>query len=350
MGNITISVDVMGGANAPKSVIDGLEIACQKAENTDFLLFAYGNDVKKLVENTQHLKNRAQIIDCASVISDDEQPVRALKSGKESTMWKAIEAVKTGKASACISSGNTGALMVMAKMSLGMLKNIKRPAIVSVYPNIRQGTVMLDLGANAECDASVLSQFAVMGVCFAKSVKGLDNPSVGLLNVGSEEYKGRELDKKAHNMLKSSKMNYVGFIEAHDLAEGTVDVCVTDGFTGNVALKASEGIAKVCMEYMKRGFRYSIFSKIGALLAKTGLKKSFQMIDPRNYNGAMFIGVDGIVIKSHGSCDDIGFSNAVKVAINLSRSKINREIGRMIELEQLEEENLVSRIKQKLGF
>lgn len=347
-----ISIDVMGGANAPLSVIEGLELACEKHSDVFFLLYGKSHEVDAILSKTKLLKKRSKFIECATSVSDDEQPVRALKTGKESSMWKAIQAVKNGEAQACVSSGNTGALMVMSKMILGTLPNIKRPAIVSVFPNRGNGTVMLDLGANAECDANHLFQFAVMGVCFAKVALKKQNPSVGILNVGVEEYKGRELDKKLHKLLSASQLNFVGFIEGHDLSDNAVDVAVTDGFTGNIALKVAEGVAKTCMDYMKIGFKSSMLSKIGALLAKAGLKKAFAMIDPRLYNGAMFIGLDGIVVKSHGSSDQIGFANAVDVSVRLVKKGINKDIADMLKHHHADvsSESLVDKIKHTLGF
>ncbi|MDF3047975.1 MAG: phosphate acyltransferase [Candidatus Midichloriaceae bacterium] len=349
--SIVISVDVMGGANAPLSVISGLELFCKENNSTSFLLYGRETEIRQLVEKTKHLKNFCKIIDCETVVSDDEQPVKAAKTGINSSMRKAIEAVKSGAANACVSSGNTGALMVMSKMVLGMLSGIKRPAIVSIFPNRTHGTVMLDLGANAECDPQHLMQFAIMGVCFAKVILKKENPSIGILNVGVEEYKGRELDKKLSQMLATSGLNYHGFVEGHDLSEGTVDVAVTDGFTGNIALKVAEGVAKTCMHYMKTGFKSSLISKLGALLAARGLKKSFSIIDPRHYNGAMFIGVDGIVVKSHGSSDEIAFANALSVAEKLAKDKINKNINSTIEQHTTSTaSSIVSKIKHSLGL
>ncbi|MCE2992026.1 MAG: phosphate acyltransferase PlsX [Candidatus Jidaibacter sp.] len=349
--SIVISIDVMGGANAPFSVISGLELFCKNNNSVSFLLYGRETEIKHLVEKTKYLKNCCKIIECETIISDDEQPVKAVKTGINSSMRKAVEAVKTGAANACVSSGNTGALMVMSKMVLGMLAGIKRPAIVSIFPNRSHGTVILDLGANAECDPQHLMQFAIMGVCFAKVVLKKEDPSVGILNVGIEEYKGRELDKKLSHMLAESNLNYHGFIEGHDLSEGTVDVAVTDGFTGNIALKVAEGVAKTCMHYMKIGFKSSLISKFGALLAARGLKKSFEIIDPRHYNGAMFVGVDGIVVKSHGSSDEIAFANALNVAEKLVKDKINKNINSMIEQHTTSTtSSIVSKIKHSLGL
>ncbi len=349
---VKISIDLMGGANAPNCIIEGLNNVCSTDQEVTFILYGREKEVRSKLQKASNLQGRYTLIDCNDVVSDDEQPVKALKTGKESSMCKAIEAVRDNKVDACISSGNTGALMVMTKMKLGMLPGIKRPAIVSIYPNLNQGSVMLDLGANAECDPYTLQQFAVMGCCYAHIMLKKSNPSVGILNVGIEEYKGRDIDKKTFELLKNSNLNFHGFIEGDDLAKGSVDVVVTDGFTGNVVLKTSEGVAKTCQDYIKYAFNSSLMAKLGALLARLALKKTFKKIDPRNYNGAMFIGINGIVIKSHGSSDAFAFSNAVYSAIKLARQGINADISNTFETYYSDElrPTLVSKIKYKLGL
>jgi glycerol-3-phosphate acyltransferase PlsX len=349
---LVISIDAMGGANAPLCVIDALESFCSTNKSVNFLIFGNQSQLEPLLDSRPSLKDRYTIHHTNDVISDHEQPVRALKIGKNSSMYLAIQALKEGKANACLSSGNTGALMVMTKMILGSLKGIKRPAIVSLYPNQHGGTVILDLGANSQCDPQHLFEFAIMGSCFAKVVQHKDTPTIGVLNIGTEEYKGRELDKKTHELLKNSDLNYHGFVEPHDLAKGTVDVVVTDGFTGNVALKSSEGTAKVIKEFMKIAFHSNLRSKIGGWLAKKSLQIAFQDVDPRKYNGAMFIGVDGIVVKSHGSSDSIAFEYAINRVVELTEKQINKQISALLQHEkELENaESIVSKIKTKLGF
>lgn len=334
--NITLSIDVMGGQDAPHAVISGLDLVCKNHSDVNFLLCGKSSEFESLVLNTKYLKNRYEIIECAMAISDHESPVKAVKNGSESSMRAAIDAVKYGKSQACVSGGNTGALMVMSKMRLGMLTSIKRPAIISIFPNRKNGTIMLDLGANAECDSAHILQFAIMGICFAKVLLKNNNPTLGILNMGTEKYKGREIDKKSAELFSKTNLNYIGFIEGHQLSDGSVDVVVTDGFTGNVALKVAEGVAKTCIEYMKRGFKNSILSILGSILAAKGLRQSFSIIDPRKYNGAMFIGLNGIVIKSHGSSDSISFANAVDVAISAVKKHINNEITSMIEDSELQ--------------
>lgn len=344
----------MGGANAPEAVINGISLAATKHPNVKFVVF--GDSVRLLPLLTSHkaLASRYEIVHCSHVITDDEQPVRALKRGTDSSMRKAIDMVKERRADACISCGNTGALMVMAKLVLGDIHGISRPAIASIFPNFNDGVVLLDLGANAECDAHNLFQFALMGHCFAQAVLHKKNPSIGLLNVGVEEYKGRDIDKKAYELLKTSSLNFYGYVEGHDIPEGKVDVVVTDGFSGNVVLKTAEGVASLCKDVLKQTFKGSIFGYIAAFLVRKRLKHIVDTFDPRNHNGAMFIGVDGVVVKSHGSSDDIAFANAVDATVNLVEQNINKHISSL--LEQLTTEhrsdgsNMINKIIKKLGF
>lgn len=356
--NIVLSIDAMGGVNAPGAVIEGLNIFCQKQQGDGIFFHIYGNQskLKPLLSKYPHLNGKYRLIHTDIVVSDTEQPVRALKQGRESSMRKAIDSVKEGESNACISSGNTGALMVMAKMVLGVLSNISRPAIISLFPSFKagavKGVVMLDLGANAECDANNLVQFALMGHCYAKVLLGKNNPSIGILNVGIEEYKGRDVEKRTYQILRNSKLNFVGFVEGHDLTEGEVDVVVTDGFSGNLVIKVAEGTAKAIKDFIKTAFEKSIFAKIIAYFTKGILKSALTQIDPRRYNGAMFIGVNGIVVKSHGSSDGYAFANAIEVAASLVRQEINADIINVLkQMDRIETNpSLVSKIKRKLGF
>ncbi len=349
----SLSIDAMGGANAPKSVLGGISTFCNERSDVKFLLFGDERRIYKELKAFPDILPYVEIKNTTSVVHDDDPPVKAMRSSAGTSMRSAVEAVKSLEVHACISGGNTGALMVISKMCLGMLAGIKRPAIVSIFPNRKSGSVMLDLGANSQCDADHLMQFAVMGVCFAKAVLKRGNPSVGILNMGTEDYKGREVDKKLASMLKESDMNFYGFVEGHDVSSGVVDVVVTDGFTGNIALKIAEGVAKTCMEYMKKGLNSDFISKLGAFLAKKGLKKSLSSIDPRNYNGAMLIGLDGIVVKSHGSADEVAFCNSIKVAVSLVEDGINKDITSMLEsVESVSDfgSSIISKLKQSFGF
>lgn len=350
---IVLSLDAMGGANAPRAVIEGASIALQKNPNLFFKIFGNRQLIGDLFEQFPVLSGNYEFIETVTYISDEEQPIKALKNGTESSMRKAIDAVKNNTAVACVSSGNTGALMVMSKLVLGELPGIKRPAIVGVVPNLNGGTVMLDLGANAECDEHNLFQFALMGDCFAKIVLDKKSPSIGLLNVGVEQIKGRDLEKKTYNLLKKSGLNFVGYVEGHDLTKGIVDVIVTDGFSGNIVLKTAEGTARLLLQIMKQGFGKSLASKIGGLLAKRALKESFSRVDPNVNNGAMFIGINGIVVKSHGGAEAIGFANAINVAYDLAQRNINQEIIKELDVLQGEVslgQNIVEKIKKTLGI
>jgi glycerol-3-phosphate acyltransferase PlsX len=243
-------------------------------------------------------------------------------------MRLAIDAVGNGEAAGIISAGNTGALMAMAKFVLKTLPGIDRPAIATYYPTLRGESVMLDLGANVDCDADNLVQFAVMGEVFARNVLGLENPSIGILNVGAEGLKGNEAVKKAAATLESTPLpiKFYGFVEGDDIGAGTVDVVVTDGFTGNIALKTAEGTARMFGQFLKDAIKSTILSQLGALLARGALNKFKMRVDPRRYNGAMFLGLNGICIKSHGGTDGIGFANAIKVAVELITNSLNENI------------------------
>ena len=270
------------------------------------------------------------------------KPSHVLRQGRNTSMRLAIDAVKDGRASAAVSAGNTGALMALAKFVLKTLPGIERPAIASLMPTRRSETVVLDLGANTECDADNLVQFAVMGEVFARAVLGIAKPTVGLLNIGTEDVKGNDTLRDAAAALRSSPLaiEFRGFVEGTDLASGKVDVVVTDGFTGNVALKAAEGAVGLYAQFLREAFKSSLLSKLGYLLAKPALELLRRRLDPRRYNGAMFLGLNGIVVKSHGGTDAVGFANAIGVAADLVGQGTNQWI--ITELNRLEEEALRS--------
>lgn len=351
--SMILSVDAMGGAYAPGVIIEGIAQVVLKYPKVRYLLFGDRAQLSTLISAYPNLKDRCEIIHCPTIITDEQQPVQALKKGLDSSMRKAIDALNERKADACISGGNTGALMVMAKMVLGTIHGIKRPAIVSIYPNFKEGVVMLDLGANAECDAYNLFQFALMGHCFAQVVLKKHSPSIGILNVGIEEYKGRDIDKKAYKLLEASGLNFHGYIEGNDITKGTVNVVVTDGFSGNIVLKTSEGLGKICKEVIKDAFQKTFLGRLAGFLVFHNFKKINDKLDPRLHNGAMLIGVDGIVVKSHGSSDAIGFANAIEVTINLVRRNINDEISDLLaHISDPDDADitLVGKIKKKLGL
>ncbi len=323
-----IALDAMGGDFAPKAVIKGANFALTRHPDLEFLLFGDEAQIKPLLHHHHKLEQRSQIIHTPDAVTNSDKPSAALRSGKNSSMQLAINSVKDKITQACVSGGNTGALMAMAKISLRTLPGIDRPAICSLFPTRRGQSVMLDLGANAECSGDNLFQFAIMGEAFGVAVLGKKQPTIGLLNIGSEAGKGIDSVKQAAEMLITTKIpiKYEGFIEGNDIAMGTVDIIVTDGFTGNIALKTAEGTAKLCVEYIKMGLSSSILSKIGAILSATALRSIKKKMDPRAHNGAMFLGLNGIVVKSHGGMDYVGFAHAIDVAVHLVKADINQRI------------------------
>jgi phosphate acyltransferase len=316
---ITVALDAMGGDQAPTSVVQGAAIASRRIPGARFILFGDRAKIEPLVGRHRRLKDRFQIEHTDERVADDAKPSLALRAGRNSSMRLAIDAVAEGKADCVVSGGNSGALMAMAKFSLKMLPGIDRPAMASLFPTRRGESVVLDLGANLECDAENLVQFALMGEGFARSALGLAQPSVGLLNVGSEEMKGHEQVRAAATRLRepNSPINFYGFVEGDDLAAGTVDVVVTDGFTGNIALKTAEGTARLIIEFVRLSFRHSLLARIGYVFAAPALTKLGRRVDPRYHNGAVFLGLNGIAVKSHGGADALGFANAIGVAVDM---------------------------------
>lgn len=329
MSEFTIALDCMGGDKAPQIVIEGADIVASKHANINFLLFGDSKKVLPIINHCRHLKGRFDFIHTDEFVSSSEKPSVALRKLTKSSMRLAIDAVKEKRAMAVVSAGNTGALMAIAKLVLRTLPTISRPAIVTSVPNKKnKGTVLLDMGANIECDANLLFEFAIMGKAFANYALNIANPKIGVLNVGSEELKGNNHVQNVANMLKNSTMasNFCGYVEGDDIVKGEVDVVVTDGFTGNVALKTIEGTAKFISSVIKDGFTSSWLAKIGYILSSVSLNNAIKKIDPRMHNGAMLIGLNGIAVKSHGSTDAVGFANAIMVANNLIVNKINEKI------------------------
>lgn len=328
---LTLSVDAMGGDAAPDMVVEGVDLIAGRRGDIDFLLFGDEQQLNPLLARYPNAQRASAVRHCTQVIKSDDRPATALRGGRESSMRLAINAVGAGEAAGIVSAGNTGALMAMAKFVLKTLPGIDRPAIATYFPTQRGESVMLDLGANIECSADNLVQFAVMGEVFARNVLGLDKPSVGILNVGVEDLKGNDAVKGAAAILQAEAethlpIKFYGFVEGDDIGAGTVDVVVTDGFTGNVALKMAEGTAKLFGWTLKQALTSSVLAKLGALLAKPALNQLRVKMDPRRYNGAMFLGLNGICIKSHGGTDALGFANALQVAIDLTENNINESI------------------------
>lgn len=325
---LRIALDAMGGDYAPDMVVAGADIARERCPDVDYLFVGDEARIQALLDRFPALKPISTIRHTPDAVPMDAKPSVALRTGRNSSMRLAIDAVAAGDAMCVVSAGNTGALMAMAKFVLKTLPGIDRPAIASFFPTIRGESVMLDLGANLECDAENLVQFAVMGSIFSKSVLGLLEPTIGLLNVGSEEQKGHDSIRQAAAALRQTPLakNFHGFIEGTDIGAGTVDVIVTDGFTGNVALKTAEGTAKLFSEFLRRTFASSILSRMGYLLARGAFLKLKQRTDTRRYNGAMFLGLQGVCVKSHGGTDAVGFANAISVAVDLVRHGFNDKI------------------------
>lgn len=324
----------MGGDNAPDSVIGGLKSAIQKYSDVNFLVFGDEGKVMPFMEKYDVDPKRYNFVHTPDYVRSDEKPSSAVRTGRKSSLWMAIEAVKHNEAAAVVSAGNTGALMAFSKLILGTMPGIHRPAIITVLPTRSTGgCVMLDLGANAECDARNLVEFAVMGEVYCRAVLKRERPTVGLLNIGSEETKGRDEIREAAQILKNASSDgheFKGFVESDDIARGTVDVFVTDGFSGNIALKAIEGSVKLMLGLLKDAAKSSLLAKLGFLFALPALKKLKGTMDPRLYNGAMLIGLKGISIKSHGNADAFGFFNAIGVAIDTARHDLVGSIAKQL--------------------
>ena len=329
MSNIvTIALDAMGGDYAPACVVEGAEILLRRYNNVRFIFFGDRNKIEPLFQIHQTVEAFSEVVHTDISVAPHDKPSVALRRGGKSSMRLAIDAVKEGRADCVVSAGNTGALMAMSKMVFKTLPGISRPAIAALVPTIKGDCVMLDLGANVESNANELVQFAIMGDAFARTVLSLQSPKIGLLNVGSEELKGHDEVKEASTILRNKELglNFYGFVEGNDIGNGTVDVVVTDGFTGNIALKTAEGIGKMVSSYVSNAFKSSIFAKIGYLLAKPAMANLRKSLDPRRRNGAMFLGLGGISIKSHGSADSYSYYFALKVAVELVSNRINDKI------------------------
>lgn len=323
-----IAIDVMGGDNAPGPEIEGIWQVAQSDPDLHFRLYGKETLIRESVGRFPGLSDRVDIVHCDQHITPEDKPSYALRRGRDSSMAKALEAVRDGKAQAAISAGNTGALMALSMYVLKRLEGIGRPAIAGILPTTSHPIVMLDLGANAVCDSQNLVEFAVMGQVFARQVLGRDRPRVALLNIGIEEAKGREEIRDAAAELKRMDLpiDFIGFIEAHDITAGRADVVVCDGFTGNVALKTAEGVVKMTTSRLKDAFLSSWVAKLGYLLSKGALSRFRSTLDPSLHNGAMFVGLNGIVVKSHGAATGEGFGTAVRLAAKLVRNRANERI------------------------
>jgi len=332
--SLTISIDAMGGDYGPEVTIPA-SLDCLK-NNPDLKLILVGNEavIKQLLpQELADYQDRLTIHHASQCVGMDESPSKALKNKKDSSMRIAINLVRDGHADACVSAGNTGALMATARFVLKMIPGIDRPAIISTLPSIYGHTHVLDLGANVDCTAEHLFQFAIMGNELVKAVEGIDGPKVGLLNIGEEDMKGNEQVKSAAKLLENSSLNYIGYVEGNSLNAGhiKVDLIVTDGFVGNVALKSIEGAAKMIGSALKEAFGKNILTKLVGLIAYPVLKSFKQRIDPRLYNGASFLGLRGLVIKSHGGADVLAFRTAIQLAEIEVKKDVIRKISEQVE-------------------
>ena len=323
----SLAIDAMGGDAAPEAVLDGLELAAERHPGARFLLVGDEARVGAALARRKRAAKVCSLRHAPEVISGDLKPTVALRL-RGSSMRLAIDAVASGEAAGVVSAGNTGALMALAKIVIKTMPEIDRPALAAIGPSARGDVVLLDLGANVQCDARNLVEFAIMGDAFARVALGLTMPSIGLLNVGSEELKGDDRVRAAAEILRDSHIGaqFRGFIEGHDITAGTVDVVVTDGFTGNVALKTGEGALKLMRDLLRQVFTSSIPARLGYLLARPALDRLREWMDPRRYNGAILLGLNGVVVKSHGGTDALGFAHAVDVAMDMVTHGYNDRI------------------------
>ena len=330
---ITLAVDAMGGDHGPSVTIPAAINALSKYDQLHIILVGDKELIQTELKKNKYTNMRLSIQHASEVVDMDESPQSALKNKKDSSMRVAINLIKEEKAQACVSAGNTGALMATARYVLKMLPGIDRPAIASSLPSQKGTTYMLDLGANTDCTAENLFQFAVMGAMLVSSVTGNPKPSVGLLNIGSEDMKGNEVVKQAGELLRRSHLNFYGNVEGNDIFKGTTDIVVCDGFVGNVALKTAEGIAQLMGRFLTQEFKRNWITKSMAFLSLLVLNRFKKRLDPRRYNGASFLGVKGIVVKSHGGADSYSFFYAIRTAIEESKNNVLENIQKQLELE-----------------
>lgn len=323
-GSTTIALDAMGGDHGPEVVIPGAAIALERHPSLRFIHFGDQARIESVLDRHSGLKAQSRVVHTDLKIAMDEKPSQALRRGKGSSMWLALEAVKTGEANAAISAGNTGALMAIARLVLRPMPGIERPALAAQWPTLDGSCIVLDVGSNIGATARQLVDYAVMGAGMARAHFGVERPKVGLLNVGSEEIKGNEEVKQAHAWLKRSDLGlpleYCGFCEGDQIGQGKLDVIVVEGFAGNIALKTAEGTARQIGAYLKSSMTHSAVTKLGALLAKKGFEILKKKMDPRRVNGGPFLGLNGIAIKSHGGTDAVGFASAIDLGYEMADS------------------------------
>jgi len=329
---VKIAVDAMGGDNSPQKIIDGIIHNHQKNDKIYFKIFGDKNKIKTLIDNK--VKNEFyEIIHTENFVLSTDSPLEAAKKGKDTSMWLAIESVKKKESDIIISAGNTGALLVISKLNLQMINNIDKPALSALWPNKDGMSVVLDLGANIECSSKNLFDFSIMGASLYTSLYPNKRPNIGLLNIGSEELKGNETIKETFKILsekKTDNYDFAGYIEGNQIMDGDINVIISDGFTGNVALKTAEGTANFIVKELKKTMTNSLLGKISAIINFYNLKKFKKRLDPRLYNGAIFLGLDSPVVKSHGGTDFIGFSNSLDVCNKIIKGNLIEKIKQNI--------------------
>ena len=326
----------MGGDHGPSVAIPGLAKSLERYPDLRFELFGIEDKCTPVLDQYPKLKAASQFHHCEIAVRMDDKPSKALRHGRwRSSMWRSIEAVKNGEADVCVSAGNTGALMAMARFCLRTMANIERPAIAAIWPTVRGESIVLDVGATVGADAQQLIDFSMMGAAMARALFEIDRPTVGLLNIGVEEIKGQEEVKEAGRIIKASDlpgMNYHGFVEGDDLGRGTVDVVVTEGFSGNIALKAAEGTARQIGEYLRAAMSRTWTARLGYMMAKSAFDRLREKMDPNKVNGGVFLGLNGVVIKSHGGTDAEGFAAAVDVAHDMARNDLIAKIEKSLKI------------------
>lgn len=328
---IRISVDAMGGDRGPRVALHGALLEWRERKNARFIFHGRKDELEPLLDEFAELKSVSRIVHSENAISMDEKPSQALRKGRgNSSMWAALESVRDGEADVVVSGGNTGALMAMATFCLRPMEGISRPAIAAIWPTLRADIIVLDVGATVGGDARQLVDFSILGAALARALFDQEAPTLGLLNVGTEEMKGHDEVKEAARALAAASgagFIYHGFVEGDDIGKGTVDVVVTEGFTGNIALKTAEGTARQVGNYIRNAFRADPLSRLGAFIAGQAVEALRRRLDPRNINGGVFLGLNGIVIKSHGGTDEVGFKAALGLAYEMARSRLIDKIG-----------------------
>lgn len=328
MSEIVLSVDAMGGDAAPEVVLDGLALFASRRAHVSFQVHGRADQLEDAIAS-RGLSARSHVIHHDDVVTMSEKPSAALRRAKGTSMWGAVQAVKKGEAHAAVSAGNTGALMAFSMLALRKMEGVHRPAMTAIWPTVTGRAVVLDVGANLDADSEQLVTFAIMGEAYARAVLHKDKPTIGLLNIGSEEDKGRDALKLAAERLRepSLDVDFQGYVEGNDISMGAVDVVVTDGFTGNVALKTAEGTARLVGRYLREALTGGVASKMGALMASSGLKKLKAKLDPSSVNGGVLLGLNGVVVKSHGGTDAEGYATALALAADLAGSKYMEEVA-----------------------